>query len=63
MPSAVEKCEPGFYILRQSENKQIEPFHKQHLNKVLSVESKVRELCITQGFILGVKGLTSLKSG
>ena len=27
--------------------------------KVLSIESKVRKLCITQGFTLGVKGLTN----
>ena len=27
--------------------------------RVLSIESKVRKLCITQGFTLGVKGLTN----
>ena len=30
--------------------------------RVLSIESKVRKLCITQGFILGVKGKVLLSS-
>ena len=30
--------------------------------RVLCIESKVRKLCITQSFILGVEGLTALKT-
>ena len=33
------------------------------MNGVLSIESKVRKLCITQGFALGVKGLIHVLLG